>query len=301
MHEDRKVVLDGASPERIEARIVDGHADRRDREERDGPRLLRATLDLLDRAVNVPPRSQDDALQPRGMGPAVVGHVAVVRLVHGQLEPDVVGAGEAVDSARRDDDVDVHALDVHVGHPRVRVDVDALGRPRRALPLHTPRRAGRSLVSGGRGGPADLLPAAQPALAALGVPDNICMHAAAKGGPRDGCRTSREGLLPSGGEVLLQHLTRLVHMRVGVEDLEPVFPHWTLPVNAHPESASATPAPGTARDRKSTRLNSSHTVISYAVFCLKKKKRACARQSPPLSLLAFEWRPTPQSRPRLWR
>src|SRR5947207_8761467 len=28
----------------------------------------------------------------------------------------------------------------------------------------------------------------------------------------------------------------------------------------------------TTRDRKSTRLNSSHTVISYAVFCLKKKK-----------------------------
>src|SRR5438132_4788767 len=28
---------------------------------------------------------------------------------------------------------------------------------------------------------------------------------------------------------------------------------------------------GSTRDRKSTRLNSSHTVISYAVFCLKKK------------------------------
>src|SRR5256885_10997562 len=28
------------------------------------------------------------------------------------------------------------------------------------------------------------------------------------------------------------------------------------------------------RDRKSTRLNSSHLVISYAVFCLKKKKNA---------------------------
>src|SRR5438132_10145592 len=27
-------------------------------------------------------------------------------------------------------------------------------------------------------------------------------------------------------------------------------------------------------DRKSTRLNSSHTVISYAVFCLKKKKKS---------------------------
>src|SRR2546430_11794956 len=29
---------------------------------------------------------------------------------------------------------------------------------------------------------------------------------------------------------------------------------------------------GAARDRKSTRLNSSHSQISYAVFCLKKKK-----------------------------
>src|SRR3989454_4516139 len=29
-------------------------------------------------------------------------------------------------------------------------------------------------------------------------------------------------------------------------------------------------------DRKSTRLNSSHLVISYAVFCLKKKKRAAS-------------------------
>src|SRR5438034_11140997 len=31
--------------------------------------------------------------------------------------------------------------------------------------------------------------------------------------------------------------------------------------------------PGALEDRKSTRLNSSHTVISYAVFCLKKKKK----------------------------
>src|SRR5438132_1122387 len=32
------------------------------------------------------------------------------------------------------------------------------------------------------------------------------------------------------------------------------------------------------RDRKSTRLNSSHTVISYAVFCLKKKNSDNARR-----------------------
>src|SRR2546429_2653327 len=31
------------------------------------------------------------------------------------------------------------------------------------------------------------------------------------------------------------------------------------------------PSSGTAQDRKSTRLNSSHGYISYAVFCLKKK------------------------------
>src|SRR5258708_29930560 len=29
------------------------------------------------------------------------------------------------------------------------------------------------------------------------------------------------------------------------------------------------------RDRKSTRLNSSHQIISYAVFCLKKKTKDC--------------------------
>src|SRR5438034_2077492 len=33
------------------------------------------------------------------------------------------------------------------------------------------------------------------------------------------------------------------------------------------------------RDRKSTRLNSSHTVISYAVFCLKKKKKKIDKQT----------------------
>src|SRR5258708_14131650 len=32
--------------------------------------------------------------------------------------------------------------------------------------------------------------------------------------------------------------------------------------------------PGLRSDRKSTRLNSSHQIISYAVFCLKKKKKA---------------------------
>src|SRR2546426_6720426 len=33
------------------------------------------------------------------------------------------------------------------------------------------------------------------------------------------------------------------------------------------------------QDRKSTRLNSSHLVISYAVFCLKKKKQSAEKDS----------------------
>src|SRR3712207_7075062 len=36
----------------------------------------------------------------------------------------------------------------------------------------------------------------------------------------------------------------------------------------------------TPRDRKSTRLNSSHANISYAVFCLKKKKKTIAHPPP---------------------
>src|SRR2546422_4078722 len=42
----------------------------------------------------------------------------------------------------------------------------------------------------------------------------------------------------------------------------------------------APPRSRRARDRKSTRLNSSHGYISYAVFCLKKKKGVAEAVSP---------------------
>src|SRR5438034_7201497 len=66
------------------------------------------------------------------------------------------------------------------------------------------------------------------------------------------------------------------------------IPHWLyLPIReqhstawmglgialvGHPEVGPAD-AIAAGQDRKSTRLNSSHTVISYAVFCLKKKTK----------------------------
>src|SRR2546426_3682909 len=40
-------------------------------------------------------------------------------------------------------------------------------------------------------------------------------------------------------------------------------------------------------DRKSTRLNSSHLVISYAVFCLKKKNKMKANSTPNAGAIVF--------------
>src|SRR2546427_5409089 len=62
-------------------------------------------------------------------------------------------------------------------------------------------------------------------------------------------------------------------------EIYPLPLHAALPICARPRAAPARdgvvgaalgPHP---RDRKSTRLNSSHSQISYAVFCLKKKKK----------------------------
>src|SRR5437867_7171344 len=62
--------------------------------------------------------------------------------------------------------------------------------------------------------------------------------------------------------------------------------HDALPISCRPSAPSTSPAPRRSsrtsspqrstwtRDRKSTRLNSSHRTTSYAVFCLKKKKDA---------------------------
>src|SRR5260221_9830782 len=47
-------------------------------------------------------------------------------------------------------------------------------------------------------------------------------------------------------------------------------------------------------DRKSTRLNSSHTVISYAVFCLKKKTTDSANYSTATATISITGiKPTP--------
>src|SRR5687768_18245914 len=57
------------------------------------------------------------------------------------------------------------------------------------------------------------------------------------------------------------------YVGVIVDDIGPALRWATASIIKNPKGEGAAP------DRKSTRLNSSHGYISYAVFCLKKKKR----------------------------
>src|SRR3989454_5358463 len=70
-----------------------------------------------------------------------------------------------------------------------------------------------------------------------------------------------------------------------IPQVQSEVPHaLTLGANVTPEQlvAAGDQLNHGAGDRKSTRLNSSHLVISYAVFCLKKKT-TLARRSPPFA------------------
>src|SRR5207253_4103054 len=62
-----------------------------------------------------------------------------------------------------------------------------------------------------------------------------------------------------------------------VHGFEPGLP--SLSYLALRDTASLTVATFLSPDRKSTRLNSSHVAISYAVFCLKKKKKQNIKQN----------------------
>src|SRR3712207_8750529 len=64
--------------------------------------------------------------------------------------------------------------------------------------------------------------------------------------------------------------------------------HVRPPSKTSLESLNSRPRRGKeARDRKSTRLNSSHANISYAVFCLKKKKKMIKKQKKASTAMPF--------------
>src|SRR2546427_3081540 len=67
--------------------------------------------------------------------------------------------------------------------------------------------------------------------------------------------------------------TTLFRSRVGDAPIAP-GQRVTTPLTVQGQLTSPEQFAAWSRDRKSTRLNSSHSQISYAVFCLKKKKTA---------------------------
>src|SRR6266496_4739027 len=73
----------------------------------------------------------------------------------------------------------------------------------------------------------------------------------------------------------------LVGREVGVAVADELADLPPLPPQRDPHCERPSTAFGTGNaDRKSTRLNSSHVEISYAVFCLKKKKKKhCSRST----------------------
>src|SRR2546421_3290298 len=75
--------------------------------------------------------------------------------------------------------------------------------------------------------------------------------------------------------------TTLFRSRAGLAALE--FDPATALTLAE-QALRVVPANAAARDRKSTRLNSSHDQISYAVFCLKKKKHQASEPTIPFTL-----------------
>src|SRR5438034_7452684 len=83
-----------------------------------------------------------------------------------------------------------------------------------------------------------------------------------------------------------------------------LFPYTTLFRSSLAELANvpdqSRPGSGLHRflqDRKSTRLNSSHTVISYAVFCLKKKTELHSYKVAPTPCVEPKQRPRPLTHP----
>src|SRR3712207_7372693 len=58
-------------------------------------------------------------------------------------------------------------------------------------------------------------------------------------------------------------------------------------LKGHPDARAPEGSTEASLDRKSTRLNSSHANISYAVFCLKKKKKSSTPSLPSVVYLIF--------------
>src|SRR5690625_6733826 len=93
-----------------------------------------------------------------------------------------------------------------------------------------------------------------------------------RGGREDSGDVAEAGDVDEGGEAaeeLRPRLRRARELEQGLDDCRTHAEH----EQRRGEVADGVLRPVAAEDRKSTRLNSSHVAISYAVFCMKKKKK----------------------------
>src|SRR5262249_58081333 len=117
-------------------------------------------------------------------------------------------------AARRENHVDVDAFEIHVAHPRVRIDADALARERGTLPADVPGSATILRAPCRRGRRLDALPRAKAAVQRWPLADQVARYARLGGRAPDqrAERGQRRPLRPREG--FLAGLNRLAYGRV---------------------------------------------------------------------------------------
>ena len=217
----RQVVLLRHRPDGLPAGVVQRHVGRADREDANRPVLLAAATHLGHRGGDLAARDQDDAGQSVRIGRAVVLQKAVIGLVHGEFQGDVVQRTERRHTPGREDHVHIDALDIHVAHAGVGIEADALARKRRALPAHVPGGAAilHTTRDGGRG--LHPLPRAQAAVERGALSDLIPGHPAFGRSPLHRGAECRQLGAIGGREIRLDGLDGLDDVGVRVEDAIP--------------------------------------------------------------------------------
>src|SRR2546422_9958112 len=119
----------------------------------------------------------------------------------------------------------------------------------------------RGFVLGGRGA---IRPVQGEVTAVLGLGENHAVARRQPGAPERGV----DDVAVAGA--VAEAVSR---QRIGPPDRQPLLQRQRIAANPAARENPQVHASRRAQDRKSTRLNSSHGYISYAVFCLKKKKK----------------------------
>src|SRR2546426_9119206 len=94
-------------------------------------------------------------------------------------------------------------------------------------------------------------------------------------------RPPRSTLFPYTTLFRSNRATKVLHRKPGAKDWEVVDLEWAMDRVAALIRKTRDETFIEKLDRKSTRLNSSHLVISYAVFCLKKKNKPMMTRASP--------------------